>query len=97
MERPWQAADKRCSMRGSYTRAPEGAQESAAQHLTISAGGTWHHRLGRCTCPVCERPHALLVEDGHTKPQVSCLKGCDRRVIISICRARGWLGGRDNG
>ncbi len=62
-----------------------------AQALTRNIGGTWHGRLGRCTCPVCEVPRALIVEIGNRAPIVTCMKGCSGRTIISIARARGWL------
>jgi hypothetical protein len=71
-----------------------GAQVSSvspAEKLTHAIGGTWHRRLGRCTCPVCGRQRALIIEDGSHKPLVSCIKGCSGRTIISIARARGWL------
>jgi hypothetical protein len=68
-----------------------GAQASPAEKLTHNIGGSWHHRLGRCTCPVCGRGRSLVVEDGDHKPIVTCIKGCSGRTIISVCRARGWL------
>jgi hypothetical protein len=71
--------------------SPVDTQASPAEKLTRNIGGTWHRRLGRCTCPVCERPHSLLIEDGNRAPLVTCMKGCSRRTIISIARARGWL------
>ena len=67
----------------------EKQQESRAKHLTIAAGGSWCGTIGRLSCPVCER-HQLIIEDGDRAVIVSCIGHCDRRVIVTVLRARGW-------
>ena len=64
---------------------------SPAKKLTQNIGGTWFGDRGIARCPVCETPDALTIKDGHSKPQVFCSSGCDRRVIIAILRTRGVL------
>jgi hypothetical protein len=61
---------------------------SPAKKLTHNIGGSWFGDRGAARCPVCETSDALTITDGHSKPQVCCSSGCDRRVIIAILRTR---------
>jgi hypothetical protein len=69
--------------------------KSAAQILTLRAGGTWCGNTGKARCPICDVAEALILTDGDRKPIWRCLHGCDRRAISSIFRRRGlYNGGR---
>jgi hypothetical protein len=68
-----------------------GAASSPAARLTAALGGTWQDQVGRADCPVHQGP-GLRIIDGDRATLVFCGRGCNRRLIIGIFRARGLWG-----
>lgn len=66
------------------------AQESTARRLTLRLNGRWRGRFGLAGCPVCQAG-VITITAGDRAVRIMCSQRCDRRVIVPVLHARGFL------